>query len=1006
MKNKKILKIVLTGILTLSITSNFNYANAYNIKVVDVLPSSEDVKLEIIESSSKIIEVKVRAKKDVQNVVLRLELSPGKYTVYEYKQLKTGEVTSFEIDIEKELSKKLLPDTAIIKKKEFFNAKLNNREIKGTLTYEVEDFSVENIDNTVSKKQEITKQIDNTRNDSTETKPIDNTESNSVETKPIDNTENNSVETQPTDNPQEDNKNLVVDGSVLNVKVLNNDKGLENSKARLFRMDGNIPNVVANLTTDENGYIKVENLIPNSEYEIRMLNRNVKFDKDAVRFTTDPTGKIHTINGEVITDFSTPIAFKSYEKTSTELQTAKVTFKVLDKDSGNFVSGVEFTANIINPLSSYKNATSDNNGDVTFDLEGAEGGKQYTVCVSKNAQFNYEFEPAEITLTVDEAGKVTFNENTEAIFKVKAVDKTNLKVELENKIKEAEQLIKQSKQSQLVDELQIIVEKAKEELSKETIPGYVEGFISQLIEKIEKVNEANKPVVKFANIPTILVNNNGQPVVLESITFDIYEKDTTNKVKTVFSENGMLSDIQLDSSKEYTLKISDNNNYSADPINFKFKEEYGEFVPVKIENEEIIFEISVDKDDTLKLSDEQKSKLSELFNKDNNFYKKYSNLTDEANAKYWGRNKPIKENHTFTKEDMLMLEKMAVTEDNVDIFKYGKNITELTVDIPLTEKILDDIKKLTKLKALHILENKSTEVTNVDVSNLTELEDLRISHTKISNIVLPNSQILKTLVLRNSEISNLQFLENQINLEELELSNNKISNIDVLSNLTKLHRLYLDSNPISNISSLSTLSKLEALVIKNTNVTDISLLNNIPLYRLVIENLPIKPTFEDINSIGKGNNEYGTLNTIYLEEITLEDFNKYKNFVIRDVNLIDAKYSDNVPREITFKKLVIEKTINRADIENGVVQIDNPLKNWNDEYIVECDCNESKNANLAFENDKILINVQNINSNVIEENYSINEQNYDFMFGEYGQPASISSAYEIGNVTIKLTIVD
>ncbi len=81
MKNKKILKIVLTGILTLSITSNFNYANAYNIKVVDVLPSSEDVKLEIIESSSKIIEVKVRAKKDVQNVVLRLELSPGKYTV-------------------------------------------------------------------------------------------------------------------------------------------------------------------------------------------------------------------------------------------------------------------------------------------------------------------------------------------------------------------------------------------------------------------------------------------------------------------------------------------------------------------------------------------------------------------------------------------------------------------------------------------------------------------------------------------------------------------------------------------------------------------------------------------------------------------------------------------------------------------------------------------------------------------------------------------------------------
>lgn len=322
--------------------------------------------------------------------------------------------------------------------------------------------------------------------------------------------------------------------------------------------------------------------------------------------------------------------------------------------------------------------------------------------------------------------------------------------------------------------------------------------------------------------------------------------------------------------------------------------------------------------------------------------------------------------------------------------------------IPLTSEIVNILKNAINLKNLHVLDNNSSDLTTLDISSLEKLEDLRVTHTKIDNIILPKNNNIKTLIIRDNNISNLEFLSGKINLEELELSNNKaITDISILGELTNLNKLYLDGTGIEEITPLATLNNLEALIIKNTKVTDISPITNLKLYRLVLENLFINLSYEEINTIGKTENvEFGTLNTIYLGTITLEDFNKLKTFVIRDVNIEDAKKDDNKPREITFQNMIIEKTISRSEISNGVVQLENPLLNWYDEYIVQCGCN-GENNNVTFENNKILVNVEDTTVSEVIEKYEIYETKEDAVYGDWGQAASIS-----GTITLKLKIVD
>ena len=288
----------------------------------------------------------------------------------------------------------------------------------------------------------------------------------------------------------------------ITIVTYKDDVVLANSNFRLFRIDGGIPNIVRNGHTDNEGKYTFSEFEPNKEYTVYMSTPGLKFDKDSVTFVTNGSSKVVRINSKPIKDQSEGlIEFRGYSKNSDKLSTTEFEFYVFDAQTGQPMPGVELTANTIVPrLSSYKNVTSDKNGSVKFQLEGQEGGKTYVVCVSKNAQFMWKFEPDQITIHVHEDGEVVVENDVYPVFNVTKEDRLYLRDELEKRIADAKKYIAENNFSseEEVKKFEQVIAAAREELDKpETIPFYVEGFIKSIDEaknKLEKyeVREENK----------------------------------------------------------------------------------------------------------------------------------------------------------------------------------------------------------------------------------------------------------------------------------------------------------------------------------------------------------------------------------------------------------------------------------------------------------------------------------------------------------------------------------
>ena len=280
----------------------------------------------------------------------------------------------------------------------------------------------------------------------------------------------------------------------ITIVTYKDDVILGNSNFRLFRIDGGIPNMIMNGHTDNEGKYTFSDLEPNREYTVYMSTPGLKFDKDNVTFVTNGSAKVIKINSKPIGDQGEGLVeFKGYSKSSDKLNTTEFEFYVFDAKTNKPMPGVELTANTIVPrLSSYKNVTSDENGLVKFNLEGQEGGKTYVVCVSKNAQFMWKFEPDQITIHVHENGEVVVENDEYPVFNVTKEDRRYLRDDLEKRIADAKKYIADNKFSSEdeVKNFERVIAAAREELDKpETIPFYVEGFINSIDEAKNKLEK-------------------------------------------------------------------------------------------------------------------------------------------------------------------------------------------------------------------------------------------------------------------------------------------------------------------------------------------------------------------------------------------------------------------------------------------------------------------------------------------------------------------------------------
>lgn len=309
--------------------------------------------------------------------------------------------------------------------------------------------------------------------------------------------------------------------SELKIKVLYNGEPKKGIQIRLNKWDGyGIPSIVDQPKTDSNGTILLKNLDKNAKYEVIFGSKEYRFNPDQFDILTDGEGKIKSVGSHKASDYVDGMIVRAEDKRSQGEKTIPVNFKTIDKKTGKPAEGVEITANQINPnLSSYRNVTSDVNGNVHFELEGVEDGRIYAMTVSKNGQFEWEFEPELIHVRVfeDRYEILSTKDNTERknIFEVSYNDKRYLRDDLRKLMAEAEELINSGKyKPESTTDLKTAIAGGKDELKKaETIPYYVEGHMDNIKNAISKLvlkedpkpetNPETKPVPKPETKPEV-----------------------------------------------------------------------------------------------------------------------------------------------------------------------------------------------------------------------------------------------------------------------------------------------------------------------------------------------------------------------------------------------------------------------------------------------------------------------------------------------------------------------
>ena len=385
--------------------------------------------------------------------------------------------------------------------------------------------------------------------------------------------------------------------------ITKDDKPFADVPFRLFEFDRNIPNIVKEARTNSSGelILDTKSLKPNRKYDLRIQKRDKPFLRDNVVFTTDKDGKINTIDNKAITKTTAnTIEFKEEKVNDKDVKMTQAHFKVVD-EQGSPVENVELSASgIRTKITTLKNARSDKNGIVTLNLESKVNGVDYIVNISKNDQFNWQFKPDAVSLFVTEDGKVnytsgnydTFNYNGENIpvFVVKKIDVNYLKTELQEKIKEAEEVLK----TREIKELRDIVNSAKEELAKpETLPIYIGGYLKDLTKALEKIKNQPENRTNVTVEPVIVSGDNGP--VLDELTFQFTNIKYPNEVVEKTTELAMLGGEKLYLNEEYKLTLKDNKGYTFGERVVKVKDLDGFKVLHDAKTNEVIETISVQK---------------------------------------------------------------------------------------------------------------------------------------------------------------------------------------------------------------------------------------------------------------------------------------------------------------------------------------------------------------------------------------------------------------------------
>lgn len=266
--------------------------------------------------------------------------------------------------------------------------------------------------------------------------------------------------------------------------------------------------------------------------------------------------------------------------------------------------------------------------------------------------------------------------------------------------------------------------------------------------------------------------------------------------------------------------------------------------------------------------------------------------------------------------DFNNLSQVYLTAVNMNDFKFLKNSTNIkSFELCKTNLVNDDLSFLENNQLLELsLVDTNLELENLNfLKNSKNLDSLTIKNTKVKNLDFLNQfNNLTTLYLADLNITNLSVK----NLESLFLKNCNIKTTPNDINFDDLYKVELDNCKISNLDFLNNCADLDDLIIKNTNLNSFPNLSNITVLDLTLDNCK----FDDFKNISNCNiinlniKNMDLSNLDFIDEMTsLESLNIYNSSV--DISNINKNINKTLEC-LTLDFVELKNSNNILDLSN------------------------------------------------------------------------------------------
>lgn len=295
--------------------------------------------------------------------------------------------------------------------------------------------------------------------------------------------------------------------------------------------------------------------------------------------------------------------------------------------------------------------------------------------------------------------------------------------------------------------------------------------------------------------------------------------------------------------------------------------------------------------------------------------------------------------------------------DNKDNNNETINENDTIDKVELEDSNVCDENSVDKNNSVNTLESVINENSEYEMENVVELTDTidfkdenlqyainrALSRAVDTPIVISDINSLTSLNLSSSNISDLSGLEYATSLTNLNISDNNIDSLQPIAKLTKLNVLNVSKNKgainISEFKSLSSLPNLNTLI------------------------LPIKDANNDL--VFDGNNEFPSLQILDLSGSLINNLKITNNNILETLNINNSNVNDLLLENLNIISSInaLESNINDLCVNNiAAKNLDFSSSICNDINIFDC-------------NEKIYINLKNIDTNNVTINDLINSSN-------------------------------